>query len=435
MEETNIITKKPEALLTPTLAWFMGAMILANIAGSMYGNILPLYLTSMKATPEQVGLYFKVFSFIPLALQILGGWISDSLGRLKSIAFGSAAGVLSYVGLILAPTWQWVLLGEGLGAVTRSLVGPSFSAFIAEESSEKNRARTYGITETVFGIVTVIGPPLGGFLVDTLGFKKMLMIAAMIYTAATIIRIFMARRAASHEQKTSTGKLSFTTLKKNLGTVFILIMAGGLIMWMMVTDGIRDISFSLSFSFLPVYLDEVGRMSATQVGWLMSIFGVANMLVTFPAGWLADKKGERLAIGLGFLIQFAALLLFVNLQGFWGYAMVWALFGMGVGLQSPAYQSLISKALPGKLRGTGFGLMHSSLGLFSLPAPYIGGKIYTHVSPRAPFIITAFASLLAIIPVWFRFKITTKEKQIAEEFNNGGDAPPIPENAPEENSN
>ena len=115
-------------LLNRTLLLFMLAMVLANIGGSMYGPLLPLYLQSLKASVVQVGLFFTLSQVIPLALQILGGWISDSLGRLRSIAFGSLAGMLGYVGIILAPAWQWVLISEGFNAITRSLIRPSFGA-------------------------------------------------------------------------------------------------------------------------------------------------------------------------------------------------------------------------------------------------------------------------------------------------------------------
>src|SRR4030067_1558959 len=113
-------------LLNNALRLFMAAMVLANISSHMYAPLLPLYLKSLDANVVQVGLFFTLAQIIPLVLQILGGWISDSLGRLRSIAMGSLAGVLAYIGMILAPTWQWVLLGEGFGAITRSLVAPSF---------------------------------------------------------------------------------------------------------------------------------------------------------------------------------------------------------------------------------------------------------------------------------------------------------------------
>ena len=137
VDGTSPAKTKAAPLISSKLLLFMVAMVLANTGGSMYGPLLPLYLKELDASVVQIGLFFTLVQIIPLALQILGGWISDSLGRLRSIAMGSVAGVFSYLGLVLAPTWQWVLVGEGLSSVTRSLVGPSFRAFIAEESAEE----------------------------------------------------------------------------------------------------------------------------------------------------------------------------------------------------------------------------------------------------------------------------------------------------------
>lgn len=102
-------------------------------------------------------------------------------------------------------------------------------------------------------------------------------------------------------------------------------------------------------------------------------------------------------------------MIFIQATGFWGYAAAWALLGFGVGMMSPAYQSLISKAVPEKVRGTAFGLFNTSLGLVSLPAPAIGAQLWQRVSPQFPFRITAWVSLLAIIPVWWKFKLTGQQ--------------------------
>jgi MFS family permease len=424
-EETSIIIQaggsraKAAPLLNRKLLLFMAAMVLANVGGNMYGPLLPLYLKQLNASVGQVGLFFTLSQIVPLALQILGGWISDSLGRLKSIAMGSVAGVFSYVGLILAPTWGWVLLGEGLSSITRSLVAPSFSAFIAEESAEENRARVFGITETIFIVVNIVGPPLGGWLAGAYGFRAMLVVAGGLYFIATLIRISMAR-AAARDPNTAAGQLSVTNLKRDLGVMIGMVMAGGLVTWVLVTDGARDVAYSLSFTLMPIYLQDIGGLSILQIGWLESIFGIFMMLVTLPAGWLADKKSERLAIALGFLLEFLALLTFLRVNSFNGYAAAWALLGMGAGMMSPAYQALISKAVPEKMRGTAFGLFQTSLGVASLPAPAIGAQLWERVSPRAPFSLTALLGLLAIIPVWFKFKLPKNGSDPAGENQAGG---------------
>jgi MFS family permease len=172
----------------------------------------------------------------------------------------------------------------------------------------------------------------------------------------------------------------------------------------------RDVSYMMSFTLMPIYLQDIGGLSIQQIGWLESVFGIFMMLVTLPAGWLADKKGERLAIALGFLLEFFGLVTFVRVSGFVGYAAAWALLGLGVGLMSPAYNALISKAVPEKMRGTAFGLFQTSLGLFSLPAPAIGAQLWERVSPRFPFTLTALVALLSVIPAWFKFKLPGNDK-------------------------
>ncbi len=415
MTTSTIAGKAKKApLLNNLLLLFLLAMIFANIGGNMYGPLLPLYLKSLNASVGQIGLFFTLSQVIPLALQILGGWISDTLGRLRAIAIGSVVGIFMYIALILAPTWQWLLLAMAFQAITGALIGPSFDAFIAEYSSEENRARVFGISQMLFAIVAVLGPPLGGWLAGAYGFRFMLIVAAGMYVIATVMRVSMAREAARGGES-KPQKLSVTGLKDNLGTMFGLLAAGGVITWILITDGVRDTSFALSINLLPLYMQQVGGLSIQQIGWMNGAFGLFMMLLMIPGGWLADKKGERVGIALGFILVGIALgmLVYMPTTNPWLYASGWALAGAGVGLLTPAYQSLISKAVPKKVRGTAFGLFSTSLGLVSLPAPWIGAQLWERVAPRVPFTITAVVALLSVIPVWLKFKLP-KDANLAD---------------------
>ena len=125
-------------------------MVLANIGSFMITPLLALYVASLGATVAQVGLFFTLASIFPLLFQILGGWLSDTIGRIRAISFGSLSGMLGFVFLFLAPTFWWLLISECLASIARSLVGPSFSAFTAEESAEGKRGRTFGATPARF---------------------------------------------------------------------------------------------------------------------------------------------------------------------------------------------------------------------------------------------------------------------------------------------
>jgi MFS family permease len=275
----------------------------------------------------------------------------------------------------------------------------------------------YGITDTIYTVVTVIGPPLAGWLADTYGFRIMLAVAAGIYVCATTIRLILAKIAGKKRNEHENSGLSFESLKINFKTILELALAGGVLTWLLLTDGVRDTAFSISFRLMPLYLEEIGGMSLQQIGWLASFFGIASMLTTIPAGWFADKFGERIAIALGFILEFAAMLLLINVDSFLGFASVWALFGVAVGLLSPAYQSLLSKVLPERLRGTGFGLIQASLGIISLPAPAIGSLLWKTISPQAPFYITAVFALITVVPAWLKFKLNKRDLERAAAAN------------------
>jgi DHA1 family multidrug resistance protein-like MFS transporter len=402
-----MVTEKPKPLLSPILRWFLLAMILANIGGSMHSMLLPVYLTELGASITQVGLVFTLTSIVILILQIFGGWISDSIGRLRAIAIGSVGGIFGFAFLVWAPSWQWMLLALSISQIPYALVGPSFGAFIAENSTEKTRGRVYGITETIFQVTGVIGPPLGGFLAGAYGFKIMLLVAGIVYTIAAILRIWMATTMRSPEER-SPEKLTVASLRSSVKFMFGMLLGGGLITWIFITDGVSDIAFRLSGELQPIYLEQIGNLSLQQIGFMGSIFSISMMFTPMLSGKISDRHGERVPIAMGFLLVSAGFAVFLNAASFVGFSSAWVVAGAGVGLLSPAYQSLISKVVPQKNLGMFTGLFRSSLGLISLPAPYIGAMLWERFNPQLPFIITAFASLLMVIPIWLKFKLPDK---------------------------
>jgi len=382
----------------------MLAMVLANVASSMSGMLMPLYLTDMGASVGQVGLVFTITSVVTLGLQILGGWVSDSIGRLRAIAIGSVAGMLGFAALLLAPSWQWMLVALVIYQLPFALVGPSFGAFIAENSKEENRGKVYGITGTIYQITAVIGPPLGGFLAGKYGFKIMLVGALVFYSTAAVLRIWMATTMRSPQEK-ATGGLSVATFKTSLSTMAGMLFAGGVLTWIFITDGASDIAFRMSGELMPIYLDKIGGISLQQIGLLGSLNGIAMMFVPLLSGKMADRYGERIPIVSGFVLIFGAFVAFLTAGSFAGFALSWVIFGFGAGLLGPAYQSLISKVVPAKMLGTFTGVFHSSLGFLSLPAPWLGAQLWERFSPRLPFMITGAAALLVIPIIWLKFKL------------------------------
>ena len=415
------MTEDRRPLLSPDLRLLLFSMVLANIGSFMITPLLALYVASLGATVGQVGLFFTLASVFPLLFQILGGWLSDTIGRIRAISFGSVSGMLGFVFLFLAPTFWWLLISECLASIARSLVGPSFNAFTAEESSEGKRGRTFGATQTIFLIVAVIGPGLGGLVADRYGFKAVILIAGTLYLGATIIRLRMARKVAA--RGTVGERPEMAGLKRQMAGIVALMLAGGVVTWIVLIDGVRDISFRLSFELMPLYLQQLRGISVTQIGLLGSVVGVGSMLLTPLSGWIVDLRDERTAIALGTISVTAGFALFLSARSFVGFAAAWALFGASWGLMDPAYQALISRAVPPKMLGTAFGFLGTSIGLFSLPAPWLGGLLWTRVTPDTPFALTMVIAGISIVPIWLKFHLP---KEVAPQPVAAALGPPEP---------
>lgn len=396
--------RKSLAVLTPTLRWFMLGMILANIAGAMVFSLLPVYLSRLGASVAQIGLTFTLASLVPLALQIVGGWLSDTLGRLKMVAAASLAASFGYITFVIAPSWEWILVGLCLEYISGAVIGPTYGAFIADHSTEDQRGQVFGLTNALFMIVGIVGPLLGGWLADGAGFQPMLTVAAFLYLCATALRLWMVRQFPA-APKASEQALSLHSFGSVLKEMALLVVGGGILSWIFLTDGVRDIAFRLSGELQPLYLAQVGGLTLPQVGVVRAIFAGGIMLMLIPAGRLADRTSERLAIAIGFFLEGAGLLLFTLVAGFWGFVAAAVVGGLGVGLMAPAYDSLMSKVIPEERRGVAFGLFYSSLGLISLPAPWLGAQLWERFDPRLPFALTAGAAFLTVIPAWLKFKI------------------------------
>lgn len=394
------MSKKP--LLSPLLLVFLFAMILANLGGQAFYPLQSLYIKELGASIEQIGLFFTLLMIVPILMQIFGGWVSDRIGRLQAMAIGSLIGVVAQFGMYLAPDWHWLLAAEGLGMVTGSFVAPSFDAFIAEQSTPENRGKVFATSQTLFQLIAVVGPLAGGFAVKHFGFRSILLVGALLYLVATLIRIILSRLHPKRRAESPEAHEGFLPSLKAIGAMAL---AGGLVTWLIISDGARDIAMGFSNNLVPLFLQEQKGFDTAAIGSLEALFGLAMMLAMIPAGHFSDRFGERRAIALGYFGAFLSFLALIFIEGKLAVILSYLGFGLSIGLLTPAYQSLISKAFPDRLRGMAFGLLSTSNGIIALPAPFLGGLMWQHWGPRVPFLITSFALLLITIPVLLKFKL------------------------------
>ncbi len=402
-------TKKP--LITRQLAIFLSAMFFVEASRSMTTVQVPIYLRELGADIRQIGFFFTISLIFPFLLRIFGGWVSDTIGRLRAMQIGSITGVLTYVIFALSPSWQVALLAPALLAVASALTIPSYYAYIADHTTEDTRGRVFGFAETTRTLAWIFCPPLGGLLAQNLGYRWMFAAATLVAVVAAIIFVGLTRVRPTPQGPQEDG-VDLASLRDSLRQMAVLAISGGLITWILITDGARDSALKISFDLMPVYLTDIAALTKRDIGLLDGIFGIAWVVTSYPAGWLVDKTSERLNIVLGIAVQLLSMLIFVASSSFWGFALSWILLGIGGATLEPAYSSLIAKGVPQKVRGIMYGLIATSLGLFTLPFPWIGGQLWDWLSPKAPFLITIALGSLALLPAWTKLVLPSGEEEV-----------------------
>ncbi len=413
------------------MAWILLAAIVVNTASSAYYPFLPLYLETLGATVQEVGLFFTVRTVMAVVFRMVGGWISDTLGRVQTIAISGVVGWLAMMGFALAPSWEWAILGALFGAMGGSLHAPSFQAYVAENAPEGESARTFGLVGSLFQICQIIGPILGGLLVvrtvvvdpvfvhesvgevgagwvETVSYRELIWTAAGIFGVGALIRLWIARGARFRFRLLRPARLG-----RELRGVGVMLLGGGLVTWLFLIDGMHDAGFQVIFPFIPKYITEVGGQSEAMYGVLRAGMAVVVSVATWPAGMLADRFGERWGIAAGGALQAGALGLMLVFSNTVGFAVGFGLFGAGIAFIRPSINSLMSRAVPRESLGMMFGLLWSALGVAAVPAPYVGGWLYDNMGPAVPFGVAVGMLLLTLPAALWKLRVPVQEKEAA----------------------
>lgn len=392
---------------TLNLILFYFAKLLANLAILAFLPILPLYLAEQQATPFQIGLFFSVLAFGRLGVGLIGGWLADTYGHLRTLLLGSLVGVFAFpLLLVFTQTWLWTLVGMSLLYFAGALTTPAQAAFIGSYVQQE-RGKAFGLMNTVQALAQTAAPALGGWLVTKAGFIALFWVSGACYTGAMLIRLTLWRAIPEtphvHPSRQSFGQ-ALTTLR-------LVIIAGGLITWMVAWDACDDIARALLEVYQPLYLSEAG-LPIAQIGVIVSLASAAMLVSPTLAGWLVDRYGTKVPLSLASILGGVATILFVFARTFGGFALAWSVTGVTASLSLTAFDTLISQAVPEQQRGLAYGLFQTAQGLFALPIPLLGAWLYTRAHPL-PFLGAGVALGIGAWIAWQKFPARHPEESIA----------------------
>lgn len=388
--------------------------------GTVVNTALPAIARDLEATNSILQWVVNSYSLLLAGLLLLGGTIGDRYGRKRTLAAGMAVFGIGAVGAALAQNSELLIAMRGVQGVGAAFVLPATLSIITDVFPRAERARAIAVWTGVGSLGIVVGPALGGFLVDQIDWSAVfwLHIPVVIFAIAGLQFVPESRDSRKQPLDLPGAALVTTGL---LGVVYGIIqggedgwasapiitafVAGGLLLVAFVVVQLRSAHPMLPlhyfkrrdftgsflvimllmlamigvFFFLTQYFQLVQGESALYAG--LAIMPVAGTMM-IGAGFASkteERLGPRTISVVAALIIMGGMGVFTQLEVDSGYfipALGLALFGLGAGMIMTALTDSIMASVPVDDAGVGSAMNDTSRELgFALGVAVIGSIV------------------------------------------------------------
>ena len=336
--------------------------------------------SDFKPTPDQLGTFFSASTLGLFAGALLGGRMSDSFGRKRTLIWSVAIfGVFSIV-TAAAPdihtlTWARLLTGLGFGGAF-----PNLLALVNESSSAQRRNANVALVYS--------GMPFGGAVASLLSMLTAPAHWRVIFIAGGVTPLVLApillgvlRESSEFDRLRhpleSTGTPLATVAMPKAGS-FIAILAGGraaLTVMLWICLFLQLLILYLILSWLPTLLVSNG-MSKAEAAAVQVAFNVGGGLSALVIGRLLEGTGRNTSLAAAFIGVPLCVFLLSKAPPELSLVML-IVFGLGCAiLASQGFMyATAPQCYPTLVRGVGVGAAVAMGRLGSIVGPKLGGSL------------------------------------------------------------
>jgi EmrB/QacA subfamily drug resistance transporter len=322
---------------------------LANFLGCLDFTIvntgLPIIQHQLSAKVTELQWVINSFMLALSATMVVMGRIADIYGRRKILYIGMAVFAVSSLGAGLAPNINTLILFRLLQGLSVSILYTVPMAMIASIFPQEHQGKAIGILVGISGFGLALGPVIGGFLIELLGWRSIFLVNLPVILVSFVICLKTLNESKSHEHGNNIdwgglllliiafpslifatvngsdwGFLSPKTLalytigcvslvalyrvEKNKASPIICfkLFANRLFLSGIAANFALAFSYATVFFLMPLYLHNVLGLQTYQVGLILLPASVMVALLSPVVGYLIDKLGVKQILMCGFTL-------------------------------------------------------------------------------------------------------------------------------------
>ncbi len=388
--------------------------ILVDFAVELPATYFSLYVLGLGATETILGV-IGLSQFLALAsLQFPGGYLADKYGRkwlISTMTFGVAFSFILYG---IAPSWPVILLGVILMSIFNSTYQPALNAMISDSLPPEKRGMGFSIVMLIASVSTTPSPAVAGLLranFDLIpGMRIAYGIVVGLFLIAAFIRSIFLKETVVASSKPRLNEIfqSYPTALKESFSVWREVPKS--MFYLFLAFCIAIFGFSTTFLYTVIYATRVLLIDEVVWAFVTALVPLTTIILAIPVGKLVDKIKRKTPILASILIFGLSMGIFVN-GNLPRVALSLILVGVGQVMLNASFGALQTDLTPKEQRGRVSGFTNFANYIVMASGTLLGGYLYEHVAPQAPFIL----AMVSVLPSSLLTLMLVKEPQKREE--------------------
>lgn len=353
----------------PPTVWLMTAVdTFVTIGFSIALPFLALYLHKERGLPMSVvGTLFLVSGLCTAVTNVVGGMLSDRLGRRRLFITITTVSIFAYAALSAligfdAPVWVIAVVY----IAARSIIGtinPTVMAIVADIAPRDRLAEIYAFIRVGGNVGFAIGPAVGGYLMMFLPYGWLLSVSAFTCLIVALLVFFFLKESSVKSQEVVDFRSTIAVAKDHSFLVFV-------VFCLLLTLSVAHLGSTLS-----VFAVDRLAFTTAQYGLLLTINGIIVAVTQYPVAWAVNKMTRVNGLILGSMLYAAGYLTLGWINGFGLAVISMIIITAGEVTFSPISSAVVAEMAPAEKRGRymGFTALSNTIG-FSL-SPLFGGVL------------------------------------------------------------
>jgi MFS family permease len=367
-----------------------------------------LYITQkFEVGVTQAGVILGFFSVFGMLGGMIGGALTDKLGRRSLILFGLVFSAVSTLSLGLAnELWMLYPLAVLTGLLS-DMAHPAHQAMIADILPEHQRAEGFGILRVVANISWIIGPTIGGLIANRSYFYLFVIDAIISCFIALLFYLFIPETrpqgtVESEGQSILKSFVGYGVVLKDLAYVAF-ILAGILML----------LTYQQMYSTLSVYLRDNHGINPQGYGFLMTTSAITVILFQFWVTRRIKNSPPFLMMALGTLFYMLGFGLFGVVTAYWLFALNIVIITIGEMIIMPTSQALAANFAPEDMRGRYMAVFGLSWSIPSIFGPGLAGLVLDNWNPDLLWYIAGLLCAVAALAYYALHLRLGRQKRFA----------------------